>query len=141
MHSEEEVIADLRGAICRAVDAGFVTFISGMSRGVDIWAAELVLEYRCRNPELHLICACPFPGFERSWSTVWQQRCGDILCRADLKRFISPEYDTLCFQRRNQWMVDHSSLIIAVWNGLPSGTRNTIVYAERKGIPCEFLPG
>ena len=31
-------------------------------------------------------------------------------------------------------MVDHSNLVIAVWNGTPSGTKNTIDYAERKGV-------
>ena len=31
-------------------------------------------------------------------------------------------------------MVDHSSLVIAVWNGLLSGTKNTIDYAKRKNV-------
>ncbi len=29
-------------------------------------------------------------------------------------------------------MVDHSSLLIAIYNGNPGGTRNTIEYAKRK---------
>ena len=31
-------------------------------------------------------------------------------------------------------MVDRSSLVIAVWNGQPSGTKNTIDYADRKDV-------
>lgn len=31
-------------------------------------------------------------------------------------------------------MVDHSNLVIAVWNGKKSGTKNTIDYANRHGI-------
>ena len=38
------------------------------------------------------------------------------------------------YQRRNEFMVDHSNLVIAVWNGEKSGTKNTIDYAERKGV-------
>lgn len=43
---ETEVIAWLESEIRKAIDDGFVTFISGMARGVDIWAAEIVLRLR-----------------------------------------------------------------------------------------------
>lgn len=43
---ETEVIAWLDAEIRKAIDDGFVTFISGMARGVDIWAAEIVLRLR-----------------------------------------------------------------------------------------------
>ncbi len=50
--------------------------------------------------------------------------------------FICPGYSRACFQIRNEWMVDHSALVIAVFNGQPSGTKNTIDYAKRKSVPC-----
>ena len=34
-------------------------------------------------------------------------------------------------------MVDHSALVIAIYNGTKGGTRNTIEYAERHGINVE----
>ena len=37
---------------------------AGMAPGVDIWAAEIVLEKKKHNTALHLICAVPHPGFE-----------------------------------------------------------------------------
>ena len=30
-------------------------------------------------------------------------------------------------------MVDHADYILAIWNGCPSGTGNTVRYAHRKG--------
>ena len=36
-------------------------------------------------------------------------------------------------------MVDHSDLVIAVWNGSPSGTGNTIFYARMQGGSAWFL--
>ena len=36
--------------------------------------------------------------------------------------------------RCNVWMVDRSNLIIAVFNGQKSGTKNTLDYAKRKGV-------
>lgn len=35
--------------------------------------------------------------------------------------------------KRNRYMVDHADYILAVWNGCPSGTGNTVRYAHKKG--------
>ena len=127
------IIAALEREIRAAVDDGFVTFISGMARGVDIWAAEIVLNLKAEGHLLHLICASPFEGFERSWSADWKRRYHDVLAAADLVKYISPAYSPACFQIRNEWMVDRSARVIAVFNGERGGTKNTIVYAERNG--------
>lgn len=47
---------------------------------------------------------------------------------------INDHYFTGCYQVRNEWMVDRSNLVIAVFNGQKSETKNTIDYAKRKGI-------
>ena len=36
-------------------------------------------------------------------------------------------------QKRNEYMVNNSDYVIAVWDGKPSGTGNTVRYAESKG--------
>ena len=47
---------------------------------------------------------------------------------------ISNHFFVGCYQVRNEWMVNHSNLVIAVFNGQKSGTKNTVDYAARKGI-------
>ena len=54
--------------------------------------------------------------------------------KADLRRFICEKYSKACFQIRNEWMVNHSSRVIAVYNGEAGGTRNTIVYANKNKV-------
>ena len=99
-----------------------------MAPGVDIWAAEIVLELREKeNILLKLIAANPHPGFENRWSIEWQKRYAKIMSLADYKKDVSPQYSRNCYQIRNEWMVDHSARVIAVWNGSPSGTKNTVV--------------
>ena len=131
---EEQIKKDLEAAILQAVDDGFVTFISGMARGVDIWAAEIVLRLRESNPAIHLVAASLYRGFEIRWSADWQSRYNAILQQANLVRFVCPSYSPDCFQRRNEWMVDRSARVIAVYNGEPGGTRNTIEYANNQQI-------
>lgn len=137
--TEVEIKAELQKEIHQAIADGFTVFISGMARGVDIWAAEIVLSLRDAGQPVRLICASPYEGFERSWSDQWKNRYTAILNNADLVRFICPGYSRSCFQIRNEWMVDHSSRVIAVFNGQPSGTKNTIDYARRQGVVCKVL--
>lgn len=134
--SEAEIKKDLETAILQAIDDGFVTFITGMARGVDIWAGEIVLRLRQVNPSIHLIAASPYQGFESRWSADWQRRYNAVLEQADLVRFICKGYSKACFQIRNEWMVDRSARVIAVYNGESGGTRNTIEYAEKNKVEC-----
>lgn len=138
---EREIKLELKKEICRTLEDNFTVFITGMARGVDVWAAEIVLQLRKDGVPVRLICACPYPGFERNWSSSWQTRYTAILREADLVRFISPYYSSRCFQVRNEWMVNHSSKVIAVFNGQPSGTKNTIEYAQQQGISVYHIKG
>lgn len=139
--SEGAVKRDLKRAIIAAVKSGYTTFITGMAYGVDIWAGEIVVKLKKRNPELHLIAAIPFEGFESRWPREWKERYSDLLGKADLVRYICPAYHTGAYQRRNEWMVDHSALVIAVFNGEKSGTKNTIDYAAKCGVQVNYING
>ena len=131
---EVEVKERLRAAIRNAIKDGFVTFISGMARGIDMWAAEIVTEERIHNDNIKLICASPFKGFEKSWEFTERQRYNDILSKADYIKYICENYSRQCFQIRNIWMVNHSARVIAAYNGESGGTRNTIQYAKTKNV-------
>ena len=131
---ENEIKPLLEKAIDEAIAGGYVTFITGMAMGTDIWAAEIILERKKRNNELHLICALPHPNFESRRSIVEKMRFNKIIKNADLVKEINDYYFTGCYQMRNEWMVDRSNLVIAVFNGEKSGTKNTVDYARRKGI-------
>ena len=136
---EAEIISLLEIEIRRAIDDGFVTFISGMARGVDIWAAEIVLRLRDEGLPIHLICASPFEGFEGRWEESWKQRYADVMRKADLVKYICKNYSRACFQIRNEWMVDRSARVIAVFNGQSGGTMNTISFARLNRIEVRIL--
>ena len=139
MASESVIKAALAGEIDLAIRDGFTTFISGVARGVDLWAAELVLDRRAGNPAIKLICASPYKGFERRWSAEWQSLYTSVMARADLIRFIGSGHTRSIYQTRNEWMVDRSARVIAVFNGESGGTMNTIQYAQKTGIQVRLL--
>lgn len=138
---ERQLAMLLETEIRRAIDSGHTTFISGMAKGTDIVAAEIVLYLRAQDPRLKLICALPHPGFGQHWLGGWTERFQQVLAWADLERTICPAFSRASYQARNEWMVHHSDMVIAVFNGEPGGTKNTLEFAKRNGVPCVIIDG
>lgn len=133
-YSEHEIKILLQKAIDTAISDGYTTFITGMARGTDIWAAEIVLDRKKHFPDLQLICAVPHPNFEKKRSVYETARYNNIILKSDCTVTVSSFYYKGCYQVRNKFMVDNSSLVIAVFNGQASGTKNTILYAKSKNL-------
>lgn len=57
----------------------------------------------------------------------------NIAAKCDKETMLQREYTPDCMDKRNRYMVDHADYILAVWNGCPSGTGNTVRYAHKKG--------
>ena len=67
-------------------------------------------------------------------------RSRDILARCDYETMVQQSYTPGCMQRRNRYMVDHASLLIAVNDGARGGTRSTIEYAFKRGVNVLDIP-
>lgn len=125
----------------RLTREGVCVFISGMARGVDMWAAEIVLQLRDTLPsrEIRLWAAIPYDRQANGWSPEEQVRYRGILDQADRIEYISHDYFNGCLQKRNRWMIDQSTHLIAVYDGQPGGTKSTLDYARRKGLEITII--
>ena len=119
--------------IVQAVEQGYTHFYSGMARGVDLYAAQTVLYLKRQYPRLTLTGVIPFSGHHQDWSIAWQQCFQVVLAQCAQVEILSSQYFPGCYQQRNEYMVDRSGLVIAVWNGRRSGTANTLQYARLTG--------
>ena len=128
----------LKQKISDAVDAayqsGYRHFICGMAQGCDFYFAEAVLALRRAHADVTLEAAIPCPKQARGWPQLDQDRYQAILAACDFETLVQDHYSPGCMQRRNRYMVDHSTLIIAVYDGLPGGTRQTLEYAIRQQV-------
>ena len=100
--TEKDIVRDLEKEIRQAIADGLSVFITGMARGVDIWAAQIVLRLRNSGYDIKLICACPYDGFEFGWSKDWQKQYKEILAAADFVKYVCEGYSRSCFQIRNE---------------------------------------
>ena len=119
--------------IVTLVDDGVTGFISGMAQGVDLWAAQIVLDLKKENPLVKLSCALPCDNQEKMWPDPVKKQYHSILEQADKVVRVGREYTKESMYARNRYMVDHANILLAVYNGKRrSGTGMTVNYAEQK---------
>ncbi|MBR2484206.1 MAG: DUF1273 family protein [Oscillospiraceae bacterium] len=127
-------------AVETACEEGYTHFICGMAMGCDLYFAEAVLTAKKRFPTLTLEAAIPCLTQTDGWPEEQKARYQRILAACDYETVVQEHYSRDCMQRRNRYMVDHAALLIAVHDGLPSGTRSTVLYAMRQKIMVVNLP-
>ena len=109
-------------------------FICGMANGCDLYFGEAVMLLKEQKSDVSLEAAIPDNGQADHWRAEDKQRWDAICAASDYITIVSPRYTRDCMQKRNQYMVDNASLLIAVYNGTTGGTLNTMLYAIRKKL-------
>ena len=117
-----------------AYQRGYRHFICGMARGSDTYFAEAALELRARRAGVTIEAAIPCETQAEHWSERDRNRYFRLVAQCDYETMVQRSYHSGCMQRRNRYMVDRSSLMIAAYNGELGGTMYTITYAMRHGV-------
>lgn len=100
--------------------------ISGMALGWDMALAQAAIQL-----SIPFTAALPFIGQGLRWPEHSQVQYERILGHAkDTIVCSQGGYSPDKMQVRNEWMVDHSSHVLALWNGSSGGTFNCIKYAN-----------
>ena len=113
---------------------GITNFISGMAIGFDLLAAELVLSLRHECPAITLTAVLPFREQASRFNELNKCRYYKCLSQADDIVILSNDYTAKCYLERDRFMVEHSSLLIACYDGRNrGGTFWTVNFAARTG--------
>ena len=112
-------------------------FLTGGATGSDLIAADAVGEvlksYGKRAARsINFICL-PCYDHIKSWSQKDKNYLEKLLNDDVCAFYVSDRpYYKGCMQVRNKYMVDNSSIVVAVYDGKPGGTKNTLEYAEKR---------
>jgi len=127
-------------------EQGVRRFYVGGALGTDMWAGEILLRLK-EQPEyadIELVVALPFEGHDLDWDQRSRGRMAFII-RHSAKTVIIGTRDepNKGYKDRNYYMVDHADCLLAVYDNdgrnLRSGTRMTVNYARKKGIPITLI--
>lgn len=110
-----------------ALSQGFNHFLSGMAIGTDTLAAQLLMG---RN--LPWTAVIPFKGQEKRWPIQQQRDYQRLLKSAHRVIVIEKAFSHRAYFRRNNYMIDHSQLCLAVFDGRDGGTDHAVKGAMTK---------
>lgn len=104
----------------------------GMAAGVDLWSAKEAWKLK-----IPYVCVKPWEGHKPRVAD--QIEYGKVIKHSAGVVSTDPSHDYLgpwLYQRRNEWIVNNSDVMIAVWDGNPyGGTYRCIEYAWSKAVP------
>lgn len=119
----------LTSAVQNAIACSYTHFISGFAAGVDLMFAGIVVGLKASHA-ITLEAAIPYPDRMKTPDKTFQRLIG----ACDVVKVHSAGYAKGCYMVRNRYMVDSSSLVIAVYDGRDTGgTAATVRYAIKRG--------
>ena len=130
---------DVKEIFVGAYEYGLKNYLVGMAEGFDMIGAEILIELRKTYKDIKIYAIVPCKGQENKWKPTQQTRYHNILKLCDDIITLSEEYTPTCMNERNEYMVKNSSVVIACWNGKPSGTGNTIHFAKENGCKIRII--
>ena len=116
---------------------GYRTFLVGMAWGFDLKVFEILLTKKNKN--IDIIACVPCKEQNVYFKKEEKEKYDEFLKKADKIVYVSNEYYDGCMQKRNRYMVDNSSILVAYLYSNMGGTKNTVSYAEKKGINIIYV--
>ena len=118
-----------------AYNMGFRYFYCGMAMGFDLLAAEAAISLKSKLKELKLIAVIPHPDQTRLWDEKDKELYYKVLKKANRRILLRDSYSRDSLLKRNDYLLENSSLLIAFYNGNKrGGTYYTYRRALRKGM-------
>ena len=112
------------------IDKGYRTFLIGMAWGFDLIVFETLLSKKNKN--IDIIACVPCKNQERFFNNKNKEKYFNLLKKADKIVYVSEEYFDGCMQKRNRYMIDNSSVLVAYLYSNLGGTKNAVNYALKQ---------
>ncbi len=120
--------------IDKLIQKGFDTFLVGMALGFDTVCFKILEKVRKVRP-IKIIACIPCVKQADRFNQKQKIEYDRMLLSADDRIILSKEYTDRCMQKRNEFMVDNSSVLVCYLRQNRGGTFNTVNYAKKNDVP------
>lgn len=128
----------LKGVFLSLIERGYDTFLIGMAIGFDTLCFQILEKIR-EQKNIKIIACIPCEEQDKKFNKEQKAEYARLIKSADGKVLISKEYNQRCMQKRNEFLVNNSSLLVAYLNRDFGGTAKTVNYARSKNVPIIYV--
>lgn len=114
--------------------SGIRHFICGMALGCDSYFAEAVFKLRAEHDDVTIEAALPCETQADVWTDYQRAKYYHMVSACDYETMLQKEYSNDCMLKRNKYMIENSSVLVAVFDGSYGGTMQTINLAVKNGL-------
>ncbi len=126
-------IENLEIEFYKLIEKGYNIFLVGMAVGFDTICFQTLEKIR-NYKDIKIVACIPCLSQAEKFNKKQREEYNRLLSVADKKIVISEEYTKTCMQKRNEFMVDNASLVLAYIKRDFGGTFNTVKYAEKNKL-------
>ncbi len=131
--------SNLEKKIEEYIISGKEVFLIGMAVGFDTVCFQTVEKLRKKHKNIKIIACVPCENQQKNFSFFQKLEYARMLKKADQVVLVSREYTPYCMQKRNMFMVDNCSILLAYLTKNTGGTANTVNYAKKQGVKIEII--
>ncbi len=108
-------------------------FLCGLSLGIPMYAAEIILGLKASHPEIALECFLPFEEQAEKWPEGFRDRYFNAAEHCDREVMVQTRYTSDCEQICDRRMIADADEVIAVYDSLDEITQAALQYASQEG--------
>lgn len=135
---EGEADAALRDVVQELYGRGYRRFLVGMAWGFDLAAGRAVMALKEQVADVELVAVVPYEEFRQRFSDEDKVAYDEVEAAASELFVVSQMRGSAAYRKRNDYLVDNASVVVAWWNGhRKGGTAYTVRRAVKRG--CEVI--
>lgn len=118
MMDRDKVKPLLKKEIDRAIADGITTFVVGLSRGVDLWAGDIIADMKDENKSLKLIVVMPYKGYGDDYNLRWKQMFNYVCAFADYKKVLHSSFTGYeVYEEQVKYILNNCERMVVFYNG------------------------
>ncbi|BGE82421.1 DUF1273 domain-containing protein [Staphylococcus petrasii] len=138
--------AFIKHKLLQYIDEGLEWVLIQGQIGIELWAAEVVLDLKQTYPELKLGIITPFYGHTSKWNEVNQAKYNSIVEKADfLESVHHTEYEgPFQFKQTDQFMLDHTDMTLLIYDDEQEASpkffkRMLVDFMDKTNYTCDIV--
>lgn len=131
-------VEKLKNVFIDLINKKYKYFLVGMALGFDTICFDVLYELK-KDYDVKIIACVPCESQSKKFSQENKNKYDDMILKSDEVIMVGKEYNRWCMFKRNRFMVENSSSLVAYLREDKGGTKNTVDYAKKNNLNIIYV--